>query len=190
MRRRTPALLAVAAVVLLGALALAGLRPAVAQDATPPAGEADAAAGVAFRPLGFGTAEELPPAPADIVLARVTIDPGAGFPIAADDPSVGLAYVESGVLTLRIEAPIRVLRAATVAAFATPAAAEEGALPEPEAVAAGTEVRLAAGDSAVIPPNVAGEARNVGEEPVVALAALVAPPEAAATPGAAGTPAP
>jgi quercetin dioxygenase-like cupin family protein len=182
--RRTPApVSALAAVVLLGALALAGLRPAIAQDATPPPGEE----GVTFAPLGFGTAEELPPAPVELVLARVTLAPGAGFPIEADDPSVGLAYVESGALTIRVEAPLRVTRAATIAAFATPGAAGAGAVPGPEEVPAGTEVTLEAGDSVVIPANVAGEVRNDGAEPAVGLAALVAPPEEGdgATPAAA-----
>src|SRR5688500_17095875 len=144
MRRQGPVLLSVAAVVLLGALALAGLRPAVAQDATPSA-EEFAPAGVGFEPLGFGTAEELPAAPADLVLVRFTFDPGAVLPGEADDPSVLLAYVESGVLTVRLEAPIRVTRAATIAAFATPGAVEEGAVPEVEEIAAGTEFTLEAG---------------------------------------------
>ena len=176
-------------VSLVVGLALGGAAPLAAQDATP-AAEEFAPEGVAFEPLGFGTAEELPSAPADLVLIRFTIDPDAGFPIEADDPSVALAYVESGALTARVEAPIRVTRAATIAAFATPGAVEEGSLPEPEEVAAGTEFTLEAGDSVVFPPNVEGEIRNDGTEPAVALVAIVAPPEeGAGTPGA-GTPTP
>ena len=177
MRRVSP-LVPLVAVALLGLLVAA--RPAAGaavQEGTPPAEEEFAPEGVTFEPLGFGTAEELPAAPADLLLARFTIEPGAGFPIEAGDPSVGLAYVESGALTVRVEAPLRVVRAATIAAFATPGAAEEGAIPEPEEVAAGTEVTLEAGDSVVIPANVAGEVRNDGRERAVALAALVAPPE-------------
>ena len=187
MRRVSP-LVPLVAVVLLGLVVAA--RPAAhaaVQEGTPPAGEE--LEGITFEPLGFGIAEELPAAPADLLLARVTFDPGAGFPIEADDPSVGLAYVESGALTVRLEAPVRVVRAATIAAFATPGAAEEGAVPEPEEVAAGTEFTLEAGDSVVFPPNVAGEVRNDGQERAVALVALIAPPEGEAGTPAAATPA-
>ena len=167
-------------------LALGGLAaPLAAQEATPPAEEAFAPEGVGFFPLGFGTAEELPAAPADLVLVRFTLDPGAGFPTEADDPSVALVYVEAGSLTAEVGAPVRVTRAAVIAAFATPGAEPEGA-PMPEEVAAGTAFTLAAGDSAVFPPNVAGELRNDGQERVVGLAAIVAPPEMG---GGAGTPA-
>ena len=184
--RRAPALVSVLVVLLAGLVASGRLGGgAVAQDATPAAEEFAPPAGVTFEPLGFGTAEELPPAPADFVLARIGFDPGAGFPIEADDPSVGLAYVESGTLTVRVEAPVRVTRAATIAAFATPGAVEEGAVPAPEEVAAGTEFTLEAGDSAVFPPNAPGEVRNDGTERAVALVALIVPPE-----GAAATPAP
>ncbi len=185
-RPRLFPLLALVAVALLGLLVAAQpAARAAAQDATPTGEEEFAPEGVTFEPLGFGTAEELPAAPADLLLARFTIEPGAGFPIEADDPSVVLAYVESGVLTVRVEAPVRVVRAATIAAFATPGAVEEGAVPEPEEVAAGTEVTLEAGDSVVIPPNVAGEIRNDGDELAVGLVALVAPTEGGgATPAA------
>ncbi len=182
--RRVMVLISVLAVVLLGGVAVGRLSVATAaQEGTPPA-EEFALEGVAFEPLGFGTAEELPAAPADLVLVRFTIDPEAGFPIE-NDPTVALVYVESGVFTIQIEAPLQVTRAATIEAFATPGAVEEGALPEPEEVAAGTEVTLEAGDSVVIPPNAAGEIRNDGDEPAVGLAALVAPPEeGGATPAA------
>ena len=189
--RRFAIPVSVLAVALLGLLA-AG-RPglgAVAQDATPAAEEFAPPAGVTFEPLGFGRAEELPTAPAELLLARFTIDPGAGFPIEEDDPTVALVYVEAGALTIRVEAPIRVVRAATIAAFATPGAAEEGAVPAPEEVAAGTEFTLEAGDSAVFPPNVPGEVRNEGAERAVGLVALIAPPEDAAATPVAGTPAP
>jgi len=171
--RRITVLVSVLAVMLLGGLSVA----TATQEGTPPAEEEFELEGVAFEPLGFGTTEELPAVPADLVLIRFTIDPDAGFPIEADDPTVALISVESGALTLQIEAPLQVVRAATIAAFATPEAVEEGAIPEPEEVAAGTEVTLEAGDSVVIPPNVAGEIRNDGDEPAVGLVALVTPPE-------------
>ena len=188
--RQFAILVSAVSVVLVGLLAYGRVGPAsVAQEGTPSA-EEFAPEGVTFEPLGFGTAEELPTAPVDLVLVRFTIDPGAGFPLEADDPSVALAYVESGALAVRADAPIRVTRAATIAAFATPGAVEEGAVPEPEEVAAGTEFTLEAGDSAVFPPHVVGEIRNDGQERAVALVAIVAPPEeGGGTPEAEGTPA-
>ncbi len=170
--RRVTILVSVLVVMLLGGLSVA----TAAQEGTPPA-EEFAPEGVTFEPLAFGTTEELPAAPADLLLARFALDPGASFPIDENDPSVVLVYVESGEFTFRVEAPIQVTRAATIEAFATPGAVEEGVLPETEEVAAGTEFTLAAGDSFVYPPNVAGEIRNDGTERAVGLGAFVAPPE-------------
>ena len=188
--RRVSVPVSVLVVVLLGLVAAVGVPRlgAGAQEGTPPAGEEFAPPeGVTFEPLGFGTAEELPAAPADLLLARFGLEPGAVFPIEAGDPSVALVVVQEGALTVRVEAPVRVVRAATIAAFATPGA-EEGAVPEPEEVAAGTEFTLEAGDSFVFPPNVAGEARNDGQERAVALVAFVAPLEGDGGTPAAGTP--
>ncbi len=160
--RRVMVLVSLLAVVLLGGFAVGRLSVATAaQEGTPPADEFEIPEGVAFEPLAFGTAEELPAAPADLVLIRYTIDPEAGFPIEADDPGVALVYVESGALTIQIEAPIQVTRAAS----------------DPEEVAAGTAVTLEAGDSVVLSPNVAGEIRNDGDEPAVYLAAFVYNPD-------------
>ncbi len=183
--RRVTILGSVLIVMLLGGLSVA----IAAQEGTPPAGTPPAAAGepegVTFTPLGFGVSEEVPATPVDFVLARVVIEPGAGWSRGSDSLSVPLFYVESGALTLQIEAPLQVTRAATIEAFATPGAEEEGAVPEPEEVAAGTEVTLEAGDSVVIAPNVAGEIRNDGDEPVVGMAAVVEPLEdSGATPAA------
>jgi quercetin dioxygenase-like cupin family protein len=176
--RRALVPVALAAVLLLGVLALAGLRPAAAQDATPPAGEVFAPEGVAFAPLALGSVEALPAGAADLILVRLTLDPGASLPSEPGDPSVALVYVESGALTVRLDAPIRVYRAAVLKVFATP-----GAGADPEEMAAGAEFTLEAGDSALFPPNVAGEVRNDGTVPAVGLASIVAPLEgAAATP--------
>ena len=177
---RPSVLAALLAVLLVGAVVGARWSGALAQQGTPPA-EEFAPEGVTFEPLAFGVAEELPAAPAGLGLFRVTFDPGAGIPIDADDPSVGLLYVESGALTVRVEAPLAVLRGAAVATAMAGGFEEEPSLEE---VAAGTEVTLEAGDSTLIPANVAGEIRNDGDAPAVALAALVEPlqGEDAATP--------
>ena len=174
--RRLTVLVSVLAVVLLGGFAVGRLSVATtAQEGTPPADEFVAPEGVAFAPLGFGIAEELPTAPAEFGLFRITFEPGASLPAEEDYPSVALIYVESGALTIQIEAPFQVVRAATIEAFATPGAVEEGAVPGPEEVPAGTEVTLEAGDSVVFPPNVPGEIRNDGDEPAVGLSASIVP---------------
>ena len=146
------------------ALAARGLSAAT-QEGTPPAAEGTLE-GVAFEPLGFGTTEEIPAAPAEFALSRAVIDPGAVFSRQGDIVSLlSLLYVESGALTIQMDASIQVTRTATI---------EEIAIEE---VAAGTAVTLEAGDSVVIPPNVAGEIRNDGDEPAVYLVAFVAPSE-------------
>ena len=183
--RRLAVLVSVIALVLLGLVLTDRAHTTTAQDATPPSDEEFA--GVSFAPIAFGTTTELPAAPADLILIRVTLEPGAVLPGSVEDPEAVLISVESGTLTLRAEEPVTVFRAATIAAFATPFAIEQ--VP-PEEVAAGTEFTLSQGDSFLYPPNVAGELRNDGTEPVVALVALVAPAETDedGTP-AAGTPA-
>jgi quercetin dioxygenase-like cupin family protein len=169
--RRFHVLLSLMVVVLLGVLTLQAQSAAIAQEATPPAEELE---GVTFESLGFGTAEELPAAPAVLQLFRVTLDPGASIPAEEGSPNIVLLYVESGSLTIQIESPLQVTRAATIEAFATPGAVEEGADLGPEEVAAGTEVTLEAGDSVVLQFLGAGELRNDGDEPVVGRGALVA----------------
>ncbi len=164
--RRVTILVSVLVVMLLGGLSVA----TAAQEGTPPA-DGGALEGVSIEPLGFGTTEEFPVAPADFALSRIVIDPGGGFP--RPEVVIALLYVESGALTIQVEAPIQVTRAATIEALTTGA----GEIPEPEEVEAGTEVTLEAGDSVVIPPNVAGEIRNDGDEPVVYLAAFAVPLE-------------
>ena len=170
---RITVLLATAVVVLLGLGATFGVTDprARAQAGTPTAQDVEILTGVTFAPLAFGVAAELPAAPAGLSLLRATLDPGAILPIEAVDASVGLAYVESGALTARVATPLTVLR---------------GATSSKEEFSAETEFTLMPGDSVVLPPNVAGEIRNDGIEPAVALAALVAPLPALD----AGTPAP
>ena len=180
--RRFAVPIPVLAVALLGLLA-AG-RPGagtVAQEATPAAEEEfELPEGVSFEALGYGTAEALPPAPAEFVLFRFGLEPGASFDLDPGDPSLALAYVEAGALTVRVDAPMTVLRAAGAG---TPFPEET------EEVAAGTEFTLEAGDSALFPPHVAGVVRNDGAEPVAVLVANVGPLEGdeEGTP-AAGTP--
>ena len=88
---------------------LGGLGTATAQEATPPAGTADPAT---FRALAAGLIEVLEPSTANVVLGRITLQPGATIPFDATDPSALLVYMASGELTLRVEAAITVARAA------------------------------------------------------------------------------
>ncbi|MGH2618829.1 MAG: hypothetical protein ACRDJC_26675, partial [Thermomicrobiales bacterium] len=127
---------------------------------------------VSAEPLGFGRAETLPSPPASMALVRFTFAPGSRFVFDPNDPAVALVYVESGALTLHVGAPLSVTRAAMMA---TPETAPF------EAVAAGTEITLGPGDSAVFPPFAAGELRNDGTGLAVALVANIVP-EAVGTP--------
>jgi quercetin dioxygenase-like cupin family protein len=157
----------------------------LAQEGTPSADEFAPPEGVSFTPLGFGTAEQLPATPAEFALFRLGFDPGASFSLEASDPSAALVYIETGALTVRVEVPITVTRAATIAASSTPGA-DPNAVPMPEEMAAGTEFTMEAGDSAYFPPSIAGEARNDGQETATILIANIEPQRG----GEGGTPTP
>ncbi len=174
--RPSTVLLSVVAVMLLGIAAL-GAQPRVfAQEATPAAGDS-MEEGLTFEAIGFAAGVELT-SPADLIAARIGIEPGAGFPIEASDPTTGLLIVESGTFTVRVEAPWTVSRAGSFAGAMATAEATGTYTPIVEEIASGEEVTLETGDSAFIPPSVNGEMRNDGDEPAVGLAFLVAPPEA------------
>ncbi|MDP9359343.1 MAG: hypothetical protein M3R02_29470 [Chloroflexota bacterium] len=165
--RRTPVLLSVVAVVLLGLVA-AGIGPlARAQEGTPPPGGFEIAPGVVAEGLAFAAGQETP------ALYRLTFAPGVVYPIAPA-PEISLVYSEAGMLTLTLDAPVTITRA--------------GATGSPgEAVAAGTGFMMHTGDYAVFPSLVGGEARNDGPEAATVLVASIIPP-GMATP-VAGTPA-
>jgi hypothetical protein len=141
--------------------------------ATPGPGEFELVPGQIGRELAGGLVPEPPTGPLYFGLLRITVAPGSVFTGPADDPSVGLNLVESGELTLRMEAAVTVTRATG-----------------PEEVAAGTEFTLGPGESFIWPPNVAGELRNDGPEPAVQLLAYLFPTEEEAATPMAGTPAP
>jgi quercetin dioxygenase-like cupin family protein len=133
-------------------------------------------AGVTQQNLAVGSATPLLPEGAIIELARFTFAPGAVVVLPEASPSLALVYVESGVLSVRINAPLTLTRAA---AGGTPE--------EPEAIPAGTAFTADAGDFFVGPPHVVVEARNDESEPLVLLMAVLEPAPAAAAPA---TPAP
>ena len=164
-------------VVLLVGMATMGAQPvALAQEATPAADEF-MPEGITFAPLAFAPGLALP-APGDLDVARVSFDPGTGFPIEAGDPAFALAVIESGKLTVRQDGPLTVTRAGALAAAVSQQGAGVTSAPETEEISAGQEVTLEAGDSVLFSPHVGGEIRNDGQERTVVLVIFVGPPEA------------
>jgi quercetin dioxygenase-like cupin family protein len=138
----------------------------MAQDATPSSEQqAGAPEGVSFVTLASGTIEVLSPGTANLVLGRARLDPGASIPFDPTDPSVDLVYMSSGTLTFRIDAPMTVARGVSAG---TPVPAE------PEEIPANTEFTMSDGDSALFPPNAAGEVRNDSNEEATAWVTNVA----------------
>lgn len=139
------------------------LRPTTAQEATPAAAatEVEIAPGVTFALL---PASEDPP-----TLYRLRIAPGATL-IFAGDPAISLVYVESGALVLELDAAVSDVRPDT------PSGSDDG----------DTASAVRQGDYFVLPPLVAGEIRNEGEEPVAIVIAAITPEllpaQAASTP--------
>lgn len=184
--RRIPVLLSVVAVVLLGIVALAGQPRVFAQDATPTMDEA-MEEGLTFEALAFAAGVELA-SPSDLIVSRISVEAGAGFPIEESDPTTGLLIVESGAFTVQVDAPWTVSRAGSFEGAMATAVATGVYTPVVEEIASGEAATLEAGDSAFIPASVNGELRNDGDEPAVGLAFLIAPPDPSMTGGATPTP--
>jgi hypothetical protein len=181
LRRLLPLVVLMLAVV--GVVSAGRLPSAIAQSSTPLAGGTPMPGQEA---LAVGHVQELPPAPADLALFRFTLQPGESASIDQTDPSLALAYVEAGTLTVRFDRPLTVTRANAIRAMmATP---EAMGMPATEQIPANATGTLNAGDSVVGLPYVGGELRNDGTTPVVILAALISPSEMgtpmAATPAA------
>ena len=179
--RRFGALVSVVAMMLLGMLALHAQPVAIAQEATPAAEEL---AGVTFEPLGFAMGVDLA-SPADMLVVRFSLEPGAGFPLEASDPTGGMVVVESGAFTVRVEEMAwTVNRGEALRAAMAEGGDEADFAASMEEVAMGEEAVLEAGDVAWVPGSVSGEIRNDGQEPAEGIVFLVGPPEAmsAATP--------
>jgi hypothetical protein len=161
--------------LLVGLLTLlGGLGAATAQEATPAAEQAAGTPQPAtFRALAAGLIEVLEPSTANVVLGRISLQPGASIPFDPTDPSAILVYMASGELTFRVDVPMAVARAAGGGGTPTP----------PEEVAADTEFTLSEGDSALFPGTMAGEVRNAGTDEAAAwVVDIVHLVEAAATP--------
>jgi hypothetical protein len=141
-----------------------GLPSAHAQESTPTAATTgvEVAPGVTFDLL---PASEDPP-----TLYRLRFAPGATLSFV-DDPAISLVYVELGALSLQLDAAVSDAR-------------PEAASGDEEA--ADTALTLTQGDYFVLPPLVAGEIRNEGQEPmsivIAAITPSVIPAAAMATP--------
>ncbi len=168
-------------VVMVVGVVVFGVHPiAVAQEATPAAGEFTEE-GITFEPLALATDLTFP-ATGELSMSRVSFDPGAGFPIEEGDPSYALAFIQRGELTVRQDGPLVVMRAGALATAISAEMAGEAFTPATEEIAAGQEVTVQAGDTVLFPPNAAGEIRNASAERTVVLVAFVGPPVTDGTP--------
>lgn len=169
--RRWSQVFSVALVLFLSLVGI-GSSSVRAQEATPASGPGEQQ-GVTFEPLGFLPGLSLPSS-SDVIVVRITIDPGATSPFDASDPSGGILIVESGTLTAAVEEMAwTVSRGAALQAAMN--AADESMPGVMEQVAMGEDATLEAGDVAYIPGSVNGEIRNDGDEPAVGLAVILAP---------------
>jgi hypothetical protein len=135
-----------------------------AQDNTPAA----ETTGVEISP---GVTFELMPASEDPPsLYRLRFAPGATLSFV-DDPAISLVYVESGALSLQLNAAVSDARPD---------------VPSGDEKDVDTALTLARGDYFVLPPLVAGEIRNEGQDPVSIVIAAITPDPISAT--AIGTP--
>ena len=122
-----------------------------AQESTPAVTTGvEVAPGVTFDLL---PASEDPPS-----LYRLRFAPGATLAFV-DDPAISLVYVESGALSLQLDAAVSDAR-------------PEASSGDEEA---DTALTLAQGDYFVLPPLVAGEIRNEGQEPMSIVIAGITP---------------
>src|SRR5215218_977356 len=142
--RRFGLVLSVVAVFLLGMVALRVQPVAIAQEATP-SSDVQEPEGVTFEPLAITSGLTLP-SPADMLAARFTIDPGAGFPLEASDPSGGMLIVESGTFTVRLDTAWAVSRSGSFSSSMATAEANGTFMSQDEQIASGDEVTMGAGD--------------------------------------------
>ena len=158
--------------VLLGTLALGAQPRVLAQEATPGAEEMKPE-GVTYEQVMLASGIEMP-SPLELNVFRLGLEPGA-VSLVDDSPGVGVLLVESGSLTVAVDGPVMVTRAAGMQEAMATAEATGDFSGLTEAVAVGEAVTLEAGDAAYIPGDVPGEIRNEGDEPASALAFVVYP---------------
>ncbi len=170
---RCRVLLSVVALTLLGVLALRAQPVVVAQEATPSAEMS--MEGLTFTLIGIAPGVTLPGA-ADLEVARVGFEPGAGFPIDPSDPTGVLVIIESGTITAHVnEQAWMISRGGALQQAMATAGAEPDMTGVLEEIAMGEEATLEVGDVAYVPGGVSGEVRNTGEEQAEALIVLAGP---------------
>jgi hypothetical protein len=160
MPRRSPhaVLLLIASVIVTSLVAASGAM--AAQDASPIATPAGSAPPIETLVTTTFPAEAVPTASSpSFVIWYATIAPGTEVAIPSElvecCPGPQIEHVLAGELTLRVEASLQVVRAAT------------GGTPVPaEAVAPGTEVVLRPGDTAVYGLELPVTYHNAGSDPV------------------------
>jgi quercetin dioxygenase-like cupin family protein len=164
--RRILGLLGGVAILMFGMLAAGSvfLSGAGAQEGSPPAGGPppggfEIAPGVTAEAIAFAEGRE------DPSVYRLTFDAGVTYNIQ-QSPALEVAYVESGSLTITLSAAITI---GQLGATDTSG----------EAVAAGTEVTVQAGQYFVLPPMTTGEVRNDGAEAASVSIANILPAPAA-----------
>ncbi len=156
----------------LGALTWSGTLTH-AQDATPASGQmapAGTSGGATFEAIAFAQVVTLPN-PADVVMIRLGLEPGASVPINDTEPMAGLLLVESGTLTFRSSEPQTVTRAGLEAAIATAEATGDDGTAS-ETIPAGTDITLDAGESTFVTATASGMLRNDSQVPASGLVTL------------------
>jgi hypothetical protein len=141
-------------------LVFATVVTAAAREGRPGADEAPLPDGVSFEHLAQMHPEQALPEPAVVALMRITLDPGAILPIAADD-AYALIEVESG--TWILSTPAWVSSAVVNGTPVTEVSVDRVELPLPE------------GQGTTIPPLFGGEIRNEGPAPAIAIMVLLQP---------------
>jgi hypothetical protein len=134
--RRFGLSLGLLALPVVGLVGTSRLPSDIAQSGRPMAGGTPSPGEQA---LAVGHVQTMPPVPADLALGRFTLLPGESAPIDKTGPTIALAYIESGALTVRFDGPLAVMRAI----LATPQAME---MPATEQLPANTTGTLDAGD--------------------------------------------
>ena len=157
--RRIAGMLALIVALGLGLIVqgLTGGSIAAQDEATPPSDAVELSDGVFAEAVAVSGDQP--------VIYRLVIETGATYEADDTDPSISLAYVETGTLAVTVGAPVAVSR---------------GSADElPETFEAGTEFTVSTGDYFVVAPNVATTIRNDGDKNATLLVGALLPPAAA-----------
>jgi hypothetical protein len=174
---RTPTLQIMRPVVvglLTVSLLLARPMASSAQQATPavPADDIGLPEGVTLEILAYGVAPAGPSSPVDMTLYRLTFERGASYTLPGQDPSLSLAYVETGALAIRLTESVTVQRSGDWDGLFTEQTLNVGA---------GETAVLNQGDSVLLTPFIEGELRNEGEDVTRLLVSQVLQPNVPAS---------